>query len=162
MKKLTQQNSQCLPDQKGTTASTTPPVKSSLVTSRMVNSVVLQNCHYTKYLTYLESRIDEDMSNTLTIDTQIGTGDAKEIPTDTDTMRRILGQRREQIRIEIALAQRTLPRAILAYQEMARTYAAHLMLVIVYDDYVRLRDNLAKYTSATSQLFEKAYNAMTP
>jgi hypothetical protein len=128
----------------------------------MVNSVVLQNCHYTKYLAYLESRIDGDMSNTLTIDTQIGTGDAKVIPTDTDTMRRVLGQRREQIRIEIALTQRTLPRAMLAYQEMARTYATHLMLVIVYDDYVRLRDNLAKYTSATSQLFEKAYNAMTP
>jgi hypothetical protein len=102
------------------------------------------------------------MSNTLTIDTQIGDNSTKQIPTDADSMRRTLGQRQEQIRLEIALAYRTLPRAILAYQEMARTYAAHLMLVIVYDDYVHLRDNLAKYTSATSQLFEKAYNAMTP
>ncbi len=62
----------------------------------------------------------------------------------------------------MSLAYRTLPRAMLAYQEMSRTYAAHLMLVIVYDDYVRLRDNLSKYMNATSQLFEKAYNAMTP
>ncbi|MFZ2255703.1 MAG: hypothetical protein WAW59_02885 [Patescibacteria group bacterium] len=45
---------------------------------------------------------------------------------------------------------------------MQRTYAAHLLLTIVYDDYVRLRDNLNRYMTPVSQLFEKAYNAMSP
>ena len=147
MEALERKNQQCLPDESGKTESSTPTTITRKVTDRLVNSIVLQNCHYTKYLTYLESRIDGDMSNTLTLDTQIGHGNTKQIPNDTDGMRRTLGQRQEEIRTEIALAYRTLPRAILAYQEMARTYAAHLMLVIVYDDYVRLRDNLAKYTS---------------
>jgi hypothetical protein len=157
-----QKSGQCLPDEKEAAISSTPTTLTRKVTLRMVDTAVFQNCHYVKYLTYLTSRIDEDMSNTLSIDTQIGTADTRQVPTDTDAMRRTLWQRQEEIRIEIIRAERTLPRALLAYQEMARTYGAHLMLVIVYDDYVRLRDNLAKYTSATSQLFEKAYNAMTP
>ena len=83
-------------------------------------------------------------------------------PINTDDMAAELIKRQEQMRTEISRAQRALPRAIIAYQEMYRTYAAHLMLVIVYDDYVLLRDNLNKYMSPVSQLFEKAFNAMIP
>ena len=61
---------------------------------------------------------------------------------------------------EIRKADLVLPQAIAGYKEMERTYATHLLLMILYDDYIRLRDNLAKYMNATSQLFEKAYNAM--
>gem|GEM_PF-4416282 len=35
------------------------------------------------------------------------------------------------------------------------------MLVILYDDYVRLRDNLAGYFDIVSQTFEKAKNAQS-
>ena len=47
----------------------------------------------------------------------------------------------------------------MAFQEMDRTYVTHLLLVIIYDDYLKLRDNLDKYMSIVSQTFEKAYNA---
>jgi hypothetical protein len=52
-----------------------------------------------------------------------------------------------------------LPKAIMAFQEMERTYIVHLLLVIIYDDYLKLRDNLNTYMSIVSQTFEKAYNA---
>jgi uncharacterized protein YvpB len=45
---------------------------------------------------------------------------------------------------------------------MERTYGMHLMLVVLYDDYVRLRDNLSSHFNSISQLLEKAYNAQNP
>lgn len=56
-------------------------------------------------------------------------------------------------------ANSTVPKAIMAFQEMDRTYITHLLLVIIYDDYLKLRDNLNSYMSIISQTFEKAYNA---
>ena len=44
---------------------------------------------------------------------------------------------------------------------MERTYSVHLMLMIVYDDYLELRQNMNTYLNAVSQLFEKANNAQS-
>lgn len=60
---------------------------------------------------------------------------------------------------ERSRAKSTVPKAIMAFQEMDRTYITHLLLVIIYDDYLKLRDNLNTYMSIISQTFEKAYNA---
>jgi predicted phosphoribosyltransferase len=56
-------------------------------------------------------------------------------------------------------AERSIDRAITSYKEMERTYSTHILLVILYDDYVRLRDNLSSYFDIVSQTFEKANNA---
>ena len=60
---------------------------------------------------------------------------------------------------EIARADATLPSALRALRDMERTYPAHLLLVIIYDDYIRLRYNLSIYMNASTQLYMKAYNA---
>ncbi len=79
MEILESRHKQCLPNEKGKnqSESSTPTTLTRDVTTRLVNSVTLQNCHYNKYLGYLSSRLEYDMSNTLTIDTGIGTGDKK-------------------------------------------------------------------------------------
>ena len=63
------------------------------------------------------------------------------------------------LQTEIARAETTLPRVLKAYKEMERSYSIHLMLLIIYDDYIRLRKNLATYMNASTQLYMKAYNA---
>ena len=52
-----------------------------------------------------------------------------------------------------------LPKAIVAFQEMDRTYVVHIMLTLLYDDYLKLRGQLNTYLTTIGQTFEKAYNA---
>ena len=168
--KLKTQRQQCLPDEKktnneswwdkGGSALDVPP-NSQEVALRMVNTATLQYCHYRKYLSYLDSNLNADVTRFMTEDLKVGTPWDLKTPQNTEAFHLALMNRQEQIRMEIYRADRVLPRAIQAYQEMERTYATHLLLVIIYDDYVRLRANLNKYLSATSQLFEKANNAMS-
>jgi hypothetical protein len=98
----------------------------------------------------------------MSVDSKIGDNPQWGIPIDTNAYHRELLKRQAQLSNEIYRADSVLPRAIKGYKEMERTYTLHLLLVIVYDDFVRLRDNLHKYMSPVSQLFEKAYNAMSP
>lgn len=70
-----------------------------------------------------------------------------------------MGQWMTTLDSERSRANSTLPKAIMAFQEMDRTYITHLLLIIIYDDYLKLRDNLNTYMSIVSQTFEKAYNA---
>lgn len=156
--KLQEQYNQCLPNN----ASASDETISREVGTRLINSSTLQYCHYRKYLRYLESNFENNASGFTDLEQSIGQGSGTLVPTNSDAFTRELISRQNEIRQAISRADRVLPRAVAAYKEMERTYAAHLLLVIVYDDYVRLRDNLNKYMSATSQLFEKANNAMSP
>ena len=63
------------------------------------------------------------------------------------------------LRDELVRAETTLPKALIAYREMQRTYGVHILLVMILDDYMTLRNNLDLYLSNISQLFEKANNA---
>lgn len=72
-----------------------------------------------------------------------------------------MNSRYVQIRNDLSRATSTLPKALVAYREMERTYAVHLMLIIIYDDYLELRENLNSYLSTVSQIFEKAKNAQS-
>ena len=60
---------------------------------------------------------------------------------------------------EIIRADTTLPRVLRAYKDMERSYAVHILLSIIYDDYIRLRKNLSTYMNASTQTYLKAYNA---
>ncbi len=44
---------------------------------------------------------------------------------------------------------------------MDQTYAAHILLQLVYDDYIRLRKALSNYMNLSSQLYQKANNAQS-
>ena len=154
------QYKQCLPDT-AKEEKIDPPVFTRNINLRMAKTAWLQYCHYRKYLSYLESNINDNITNTLQIEQNIGDAELQTLPQTSDELAWDLIQRQNQLSDEIMRADRTIPRAILALKEMQRTYAAHLMLTIVYDDYVRLRDNLNRYMSPVSQLFEKAFNAMS-
>lgn len=115
-------------------------------------------CTYSFYLDYLESNIRYDFSQSATIEKALNGSGAiatKTVMDATKTMNSYVGT----IRDEKSRAKSTLPKALVAYREMNRTYGVHLLLVMIYDDYRQLRDNLNSYLSAVSQLFEKANNA---
>lgn len=44
---------------------------------------------------------------------------------------------------------------------MDQTYGAHILLMFIYDDYIRLRKSLSSYMNLSSQLYQKANNAQS-
>lgn len=74
---------------------------------------------------------------------------------------RAMNMRTVQIQSDVDRATSTLQKSAVAYREMERTYMLHLMLLIIYDDYLELRQNMNTYLNAVSQLFEKAKNAQS-
>jgi len=157
---LDQKSSQCIPAWWGWSSNTTPEGEDP--STRMINTATLQYCHYRQYLTYLESQLEENISQYNRIDSSIGENPTVRVIKSSDIFQTNFLKKQEQIRNEIYAADRAIPRAVAAFKEMERTYAIHLILLVIYDDYVKLRDNLARYMNSTSQLFEKAYNAMSP
>ncbi len=94
---------------------------------------------------------------------QIGnTVDTSVTPKERQAWTQEISQRTSYLRDETEKAKMLLPQAVRAFREMEKTYNLHLMLVVIYDDYSRLRDNLGLYFNALTQLMEKMNNAQIP
>jgi hypothetical protein len=131
---------------------------SDKVADRLASSAAKEYCKYTHYLDYLEANITSDFTEAMKIDAKItGTGAAS--PNTTDDAAKRMSSRISVLENERTRAQDTVPKAVMAFQEMDRTYIVHLLLVVIYDDYLKLREHLNTYLSIVSQTFEKAFNA---
>lgn len=129
------------------------------IIDRLASSAALEYCSYTYYLDYLGANMKTDLTKAQEIESKIGEGNTARPAATTESALSIITSRQNAVEREIGHARDTLPKALVAYREMERTYGAHLLLVMIFDDYIRLRDNISNYLSAVSQLFEKAYNA---
>lgn len=127
--------------------------------TQIKNTATAQFCHFNYYLLYLQSQLQSNNAQFMKIESAIGNGSGTTIAENSEAWNRELRKRQSQIQDELARAKDTLPRAIRTFQEMKTTYPIHIMLTIIYDDYIRLRGNLSRYLNANSQLFEKMYNA---
>jgi hypothetical protein len=111
------------------------------------------------YLNYLESNMNSGNANLMNIESAITLGAPVQIDTNSEGWLSDITLRQSQIQREIARARYTLPRAMDAYRETSKTYGIHIMLLIIYDDYLKVRKNLSTYMNAFSQLYEKLNNA---
>jgi tRNA threonylcarbamoyladenosine modification (KEOPS) complex Pcc1 subunit len=129
------------------------------VIDRLTNSAMKEYCSYTYYLDYLDANIENDFSRAEQVDGSIGIGMQNKQAKNTEAAAAQFRGYSNTLLSERNRANETVPKAVLAYQEMDRTYIAHILLVIIFDDYLKLRDNLNTYLALISQTFEKAYNA---
>jgi hypothetical protein len=129
------------------------------VTRRIINSSTKQYCHFVTYLSYLDSNMNKGNANLMNIESAVTLGAPVKIDTNSAGWLRDITFRQSQIQREIARARYTLPRAMDAYRESSKTYGVHIMLLIIYDDYLKVRENLSTYMNAFSQLYEKLNNA---
>lgn len=118
-----------------------------------------QYCYYRHYLGYLQSNLADDLTNIQEIEKKVGNGDGTKVPSTISEWNQTFQKYNNQIGIEINRADTTLPTALRAFREMDQAYGAHIVLILIYDDYIRLRDALSKYMNASSQLYQKANNA---
>jgi uncharacterized protein YfcZ (UPF0381/DUF406 family) len=126
---------------------------------KLSNSATKEYCHFTFYMTYLGENVRNNFTKMQEIEKSLKTEDIGRSSRSTDEALQDMTKKARSIDTEIARTRDTLPKALVAYREMERTYTIHLLLVIIYDDYLTLRNQLSDYMSAVSQLYEKAFNA---
>ncbi len=138
------------------------PDKNTDYARAVSSSALTEYCSYTNYLDYLQSNINSDYSRVVNLEQKIGNGgEGKKMPETMMSVARAMNIRTVQIQSDVDRATSTLQKSAVAYREMERTYMLHLMLLIIYDDYLELRQNMNTYLNAVSQLFEKAKNAQS-
>lgn len=133
-----------------------------MIRDRLLQTVMIQHCMYTQYLTYVDGNIEENYQGMINLEQQIRANtvySGTSIPATITTARQSIESRQDVVRRELAKSENNLLKWIDAFMNMESTYAAHILLVIIYDDYLRLQRNLVKFLNPTSQYFEKSYNA---
>lgn len=63
---------------------------------------------------------------------------------------------------EIEHTREVFPQSLVAYNEFERTYASHVVMLFVLEDYALLRDTLKKVMNPLGQVIYKASNAESP
>lgn len=129
------------------------------IIDKLSNSATKEYCHFTFYMTYLGENVRSNFTKIQEVEKSLKTENIARSSRSTDEALGDITKKARSIEAEITRARDTLPKALVAYREMERTYTTHLLLVIVYDDYLTLRNQLSSYLSAVSQLYEKAFNA---
>lgn len=131
------------------------------ILSALANSSTKQYCHYRHYLNYLNSNLVTNFRDVLEIEKNIWQWSGTVIPKNTEEWSSISRRYSIDLSKEINKSNKVLPKAIKTFGEMDQTYWAHILLVIIYDDYVRLRKSLSSYMNLSSQIYQKAYNAQS-
>lgn len=115
---------------------------------------------------YVDENFRENKYKLDSLESTIGSSDGNptkaknEIhPRTIDEWRKSYVKQSNSIEKEITRADQTLPRAIRSFRDMQHSYPIHLMLIIIYDDFIRVRNILSVYMNSSSQLYQKAYNA---
>lgn len=128
----------------------------------MVQTILIEHCSYQRYLSYIRANIQADERAIMELEKNIRTNPDSIntlIPQTLSQFRQSVSSKSTAIDQEIVRSSITLKKAVDAFKGMERSYATHILLTIIYDDYVRLRANLITYLNANSQYFEKSYNA---
>jgi hypothetical protein len=127
----------------------------------IINTATKQYCYYRYYLKYLDSNLNADMPNIQKIEEKVWIWSGTTIIKTTDQWSQIAPRYTNDLTREITRSSQTLPKAVRAFGEMDQTFGAHILLVFIYDDYVKLRKSLSHYMNLSSQLYQKANNAMS-
>lgn len=132
--------------------------KTSSVTEGLLKNSSVQMCRYVYYLDYLSANADNN------VQAFIGKTDLtgkREVP-DTETAARMLAGVKAGIAGEQGRVRDVHRSAIEAFMEMERTYEIHLMLTLIYEDFVDVRERLRSLLNPIGQFVYKASNAQSP
>jgi hypothetical protein len=78
---------------------------------------------------------------------------------NTDSARIAIARSQNKLNAEIAHIKEVYPQAMVAFSEFEKTYASHIVLVFIHEDYKNLRESLKKLMNPIGQLIYKISNA---
>lgn len=133
-----------------------------MVRDRLLQTVMSQHCTYTQYLSYVQKNIQDNYQGMVNLEQSVRQNTAfsgTNMPATIRSARESIATRERTVSLEIERSERNIIKAVDGFMNMEATYGAHILLVMIYDDYLRLRKNLVWFLNPTSQYFEKSYNA---
>ncbi|HRI35942.1 MAG TPA: hypothetical protein PK765_02485 [bacterium] len=131
-----------------------PELKKALLKNSSVHM-----CRYVYYLGYLHANATNNSKAFITENTPQG---AQYSVGNTEDASRVLGGIAGTIQNEGARVRQVQRTAIEAFVGMDRTYGMHLMLTVIYEDFVEIRDRLKALLNPMGQFVYKASNAQSP
>ncbi len=131
------------------------------IITNLNNTIGLRYCHYRYYLGYLDSNLTAQLRDVQEIERRIGNWSWTQIAATTNEWTKLAPRYPSDLANEIIRADTTLPKAVATLLEMDQTYGAHLLLIFILDDYMKLRESLSRYMNVSSQLYQKAHNAQS-
>lgn len=143
--------------------------KANVMMKKMVlNQSTMEYCNYRSYLQYLRFNAQYRMSAFVEAETKRRQGDSPKGEASSSS----LGSAEDagnaisdvvvSISQEIEHTREVFPQALVAYNEFERTYASHVVMLFVLEDYALLRDSLKKVMNPLGQVIYKASNAESP
>lgn len=125
----------------------------------LLDNAFYQYCDYRHYLQYLKTNISTRVSKF--------SKDQKENPDQegsfsTEKAVTDILQSSSKIDAEIAHTREVFGQAMVAYTEFERTYASHVVLLFITEDYRLLRESLKKIMNPLGQVIYKTSNAQSP
>lgn len=131
--------------------------------AKLLDSATYQYCVYRYYLDYLNRNVNYNINQVQSVTNAYKvTNNAPSIEMrNTSQFASTLDKLNRDIKQEVELAKKTFPIALTAFTDMERTFGVHIILTLVYDDYIELRKNLRDFLNPLSQLFYKVLNAQS-
>lgn len=117
----------------------------------ILDNTTYQYCNYRQYLSYLDSASKKSLA-------AYYSGSTSNSLSNTDSAAREIAQSAGKITAEIIHVKEVFPQAMVAFTEFEKTYASHVILEFILQDYIDLRDSLKKLLNPIGQVIYKASN----
>lgn len=125
----------------------------------LLDDTTYQYCNYRQYLFYLNSASKESLD----IYYSGTTSNNRSNPLDnTEVVAQKIAQSANKITNEITHTKEIFPQALVAFNEFEKTYASHIILEFILQDYLDLRESLKRVMNPIGQVIYKASNAQSP
>lgn len=133
----------------------------------LLDNAFYQYCDYRHYLQYLKTNVSTRLSKFYESEKKrspdtVTNPDAKESSLSVEKAVNGILSSMSKIDVEIAHTREVFPQSMVAYAEFERTYASHVVLLMITEDYRLLRESLKKIMNPLGQVIYKASNAQSP
>lgn len=130
------------------------------VKNSLLDNTTYQYCTYRHYLAYLESASKNSLDAYYNAVKK--SNPTPSVLDNTDAVAKKMAQSASAIQEEITHSKEVFPQAMVAFTEFERTYASHIILEFILQDYIKLRDSLKQLLNPIGQVIYKASNAQSP
>jgi hypothetical protein len=125
----------------------------------LLDNTTYQYCNYRQYLFYLNSASKQSLNIYYSGTTSNNRSNPLE---NTESVAQKIAQSANKITNEINHTKEIFPQAMVAFNEFEKTYASHIILEFILQDYIDLRESLKRVMNPIGQVIYKASNAQSP
>ncbi|EKD29592.1 MAG: hypothetical protein ACD_78C00346G0005 [uncultured bacterium (gcode 4)] len=128
----------------------------------LLDNTTYQYCNYRQYLHYLDSVSKKSLDVYYKISKEGTTTENINLLKNTDSAAMEISRSAGKITSEISHTREVFPQAMVAFTEFEKTYASHIILEFILQDYLDLRETLKQLLNPIGQVIYKASNAQSP